>query len=113
MVPKKRFSDHFDMRNVPKGHSTETKTTVNKKPLINAIFHVFQEAVRCQKRSRTKAGTMSRIGKCAGTRWVVVTKTGPSFGCAGTSGKSRIWAITNSVIIAAHHVAVHRWRIVS
>src|SRR5260370_540577 len=93
MGPKKGFSDGLERRKLANGHSTIVRTAMNKKPEARAIFHGFHAVVFCQKRSRASAGTTMRMGNLAGTRWVTGLKTGPSFGCAGKSGKFRISAI--------------------
>src|SRR5258708_16788245 len=94
MVPKKRFSDALERRKLANGHSTIVRTAINRKPEARATFHGFHAWVFCQRRSRASAGTKMRMGNLAGTRWVMGLKTGPSFGCAGKSGRMRISEIT-------------------
>src|SRR5260370_36568088 len=107
MVPKKRFSDALDRRKFANGHSTIVKTAMNKNPETRAIFHGFHAVVFCQRRSRARAGAKMRMGNLAGTRWVTGVKTGPSFGCAGKSGRMSISAIPNSIYTAAVECAAH------
>src|ERR1043166_7047813 len=87
MVPKNPLAAAEDVRNFAKGHWAARNRPAKTLPQINACSQGFHRCVFGRSKSSATAGTMSKRGNSGGVNCVTGLNTGPSFGCAGNSGR--------------------------
>src|SRR5258708_19134978 len=80
-----------------------------KPPMTNrdSLLHSCGSPSSGQTKSRTNAGTISKMGNGNGTMCVMFWYTGPSLGCAGNSGRTHIMISTKAVYTSVMMVRAH------
>src|SRR5690349_9818794 len=90
---KRRFNRGFHRKFHRRSNKIKgAATTIAKPPITtrDSLLHSCGSPSSGQTKSTAHAGTISRIGKGSGTICGMSWSTGPSLGCAGTSGNTHI-----------------------